>query len=309
MNYLSRPARVTIALSTLTLVVLSALRPVAAIAQQLPPMPIQFNPDSLINPGRPGGRRRGGGSRGSCQGELPLTAITYASSSTVEELGITQTVEAVGMLTTQTRPTLWFYLPEPLISAATEFVIKDSGEQVLYRGQITGDADDSGIVGVPMAIDLEPGTAYHWFLTVDCEDERAVVDGWIERRSPDPTLNNLLAEASPRNRAALYANAGFLQDALTELAALRLANLEDAATSQDWVSFLSALDLPELTAASLLDCCQAGMAPAPEALIEAPIEIEEIGEEPDQPESAGSVDERSVIERVRARDGASPRDR
>ncbi len=299
MTYLLRTLSATVALSTLTVITLSALPPLQpAIAQQLPPIPIQFNPDNLSNPGRPGGRRRGGGSRGSCQDELPLTAIAYADHSIVEELGITQTVEAVGVLTTQPQPRLWFYLPAPLTdSATTELVIK-SADQVLYSGQLVGTTDDSGIIRVPMPISLEPGTAYHWFLTVDCEEnERAVVDGWIERRSPDSALSNLLTQASPRNRAALYANAGFLQDALSELAVLRLANPEDEAIAQDWVSFLNALDLPELTVAPLLDCCQTGTAPAPEPDIES-------GEaEPEaQPESAPSPDTPSILERARDRE-------
>lgn len=289
-------------------VALLGLPPLPVIAQQLPPIPIQFNPDRLTNPGRPGGRRRGGGSRGICQGELPLTAIAYANSRTVEELGISRTVESVGMLTSQAQPTLWFYLPEPLTdSATTEFVIKDSGDQVLYSGQLIGETADSGIVGVPLAVDLAPGAAYHWFLTVDCDsNERAVVDGWIERRSPDSTLSNLLTQASPRNRAALYANAGFLQDALTELATLRLADLEDEMIARDWVGFLSALDLPELTAAPLLDCCQVGVVQPSVPAIEVD-EAVETDAAPDERAPVSSPHEPSVIER--ARDRGLPRDR
>lgn len=303
MTYLPRTLSATVTLSALTAITLSALPPLRpAIAQQLPPLPIQFNPGNLPSPGRPGGRRRGGGSRGSCQAELPLTAIAYADRSTVEELGVTQTVEAVGMLTTQAQPSLWFYLPAPLTdSATTELVIK-SADQVLYSGQLVGTTDGSGIVSVPMPISLETGTAYHWFLTVDCdENERAVVDGWIERRLPDSALSNLLGQASPRNRAALYANAGFLQDALSELAALRLANSEDAAIAQDWASFLNALDLPELTVAPLLDCCQTGTAPAPEPDIET-----EEAEPEAQPEPAPSPP--SILERARDRERILPRD-
>ncbi len=298
-------AKLPVALSVLSAIALSPLLPIrAATAQTLPPLPVQFNPETWPSPGRPGGRRRGGGSRGSCQDGLPLTAIAYADRSTVEELGITQTVETVGMLTTQAQPVLWFYLPAPLTdSATTEFLIK-SADQVLYSGQLAGTTDDSGIVGVPMPISLESGTAYHWYLTVDCdENERAVVDGWIERRSPDSALSNLLAQASPRNRAALYANAGFLQDALSGLAALRLANPEDAAIAQDWVSFLNALDLPELTAAPLLDCCQTGTAPAPEPGIESEPGIEPEEAEPEaQPESAPTPDTPSILERARDRE-------
>jgi hypothetical protein len=234
-------------------------RPVSA--EPLPILPIEFNPDTLANPGRPGGRRRGGGSRGGCSAEPPLTAITYAR--TVSELGIEITEETVGTLTTQAQPTLWFYLPTALSDdIATAFTIKNSDNELLYAGQLSGTTESDGIVGVTVPIDFEVGQTYHWFVAIACgevdtsgEGEEFVVDGWIERRTIDPQLERRIEQATNRNRAALYADAGFLQDAISELATLRLNNPDDEALAQDWADFLVALDLSDLTTEPLLDCC------------------------------------------------------
>ena len=230
----------------------------SAVSQQLPSLPIQFNPETIRNPGRPGGRRRGGGSRGEClANDIPLSAIAYADSQTVSELGVERTEETVGMLTTKARPVLWFYLPSELSDdSRTAFVLKDAQETTVYQGQLLGETDRDGVVGVPLAADLEIGAAYHWFLTLECGDgEQTTVDGWIARRGVDAALKKRFEQVGDRNRAALYANYGFLQDALTEMARLKLARPEDEAIAQDWVNFLNALDLSDLTAARALDCC------------------------------------------------------
>ena len=301
-------------LATFSTVVLACF-PFPAIAQQLPPLPIQFNPDRLVNPGRPGGRRRGGGSRGDCPSSSPsspsLTAIAYAR--TVSELGIERTDETAGAFTTQAQPTLWFYLPSALSSTtATSFAIKDSRDQLLYEGQLSGDTPSDGIISVPVPIDLTMGTPYHWFLTISCgageDSDQATVDGWIERQAGDANFNRVIGQADSRNRAALYANYGFLQDATTELAALRLANREDAFLAQDWVDFLAALDLRDLTAAPLLECCGLvdARSPQPETKPSAPEVSEPEVSEPEgesvEPEPAEpEPDTRTILQRARDR--------
>jgi Domain of Unknown Function (DUF928) len=233
-------------------------RPVSA--EPLPTLPIEFNPDILENPGRPGGRRRGGGSRGGCAAEPPLTAITYAR--TVSELGIEIAEETVGTLTTQAQPTLWFYLPTALSDdIATAFAIKNSDNELLYAGQLSGTTESNGIVGVTVPINFEVGQTYHWFFAIACgevdsaEGEEFVVDGWIERQTIDPQLERRIERATNRNQAALYADAGFLQDAISGVATLRLNNPDDEALAQTWADFLVALDLSDLTTVPLLDCC------------------------------------------------------
>ncbi len=294
--------------------------PQAAAAQDLPSLPLEFNPSRPLNPGRPGGRRRGGGSRGSCQASIPLTAIADAQSAQVQALGVTQVVETVGALTTQAAPMLWFYLPGAVGNIATEFVVKDSSDRVLYQGRLAGQTADSGVVGVPLAVDLGPGSAYHWFLTVDCDEtERVTVDGWVERRAIGPDASRTLTQATGRNRVALYANYGFLQDALSELAQLRRENAEDEAIAQDWRQLMTALELPELADAMVLPCCEVTNAldelPS-ESPTEVPTEVpaEMPAEMPTEmpseaspegidlePEPSSERDDRSILERARDR--------
>jgi len=271
-----------------------------ARAQQLPPLPIEFNPDNLINPGRPGGRRRGGGSRGGCQAGVPLSAITYAESWVTEELGVTITEEAVGMLTTQVQPMLWFYVPAEVGDMATEFIVKDTQGLVVYQGRLSGQTAGEGVIGVPLAAEMAVGSSYQWSLTVDCDEtERVTVGGWVERRAVGPDTVRSLTQASARNRVALYANYGFLQDAVGQLAELRLARPEDEAIAQSWRQLLTALELPELADATVFSCCDVTTEPLelPEA-----IEEEEIPDTP-QPVEEPDVERasRSVLERARDR--------
>ncbi|MGD1899854.1 MAG: DUF928 domain-containing protein [Phormidesmis sp.] len=290
----------------------------AAAQQQLPPLPIEFSPDNLINPGRPGGRRRGGGSRGNCQAEYPLTAIAYADSRTVEELGVARTDEAVGALTTQDNPILWFYLPAPVQETAAELVLRDSREQVIFQGSLEGDTESSGIVGLELS-DLPLESAYQWFLTIDCDEgERMTVNGWVERQSVGPDAARTLMQASDRNRVSLYASYGFLQDALTQLAQLRYSNPEDEAVAQEWQQFLTRLELPELSDAPILPCClvaESSNPSAPTPAVEPPPAAEdtppavnddipehnapETNEPAEVEEDAPEQDSRSILQRAR----------
>ncbi|MGC1308537.1 MAG: DUF928 domain-containing protein [Phormidesmis sp.] len=291
-------------LTIFTLGTLFSLATKPTSAQELPPLPIQFDPDTLINPGRPGGRRRGGGSRGGCQADLPLSAIAYANTSSSTEFNVSVMDETVGTLTTQAQPTLWFYLPQPLSTdTKTTFGIQNGNGETLYTGQLIGNTDDAGIVSAPLAntpVFLEAGTPYQWFLILECEGESNTVNGWVERRMVESDLTQALTQVNARSRAALYANYGYLQDAISDLALLRLSEPEDEAIAQDWVNFLSALDLTDLTAAPLLNCCQIADAQAP---IEQP-ELQQT--EPTEPESVPEqievdeeTDTRTILQRAR----------
>lgn len=301
----------------LTALMLPFPRPLvrSAVAQQLPPLPLEFNPREIGNPGRPGGRRRGGGSRGVCSAGLPLSAIAYADTQIITELDITRIDEQVGMLTTQPQPTLWFYLPQPLASTPTEFILRDASSQLLYQGRLVGSTDSGAIVAAPVPIALLPNVPYQWSLTIDCdESDRTTVRGWIESRTLSDSLTNDLSEANARNRAALYASAGYLQDSLTELARLRSLRPDDEAITQVWQDFLIALDLPELVNLPVsASCCSVSNAPieapipedllieeSPEALPEtAPEELRDLEEleELEQTER----DTRTILQRARDR--------
>lgn len=293
-------------LSTAVVLCTSVAQP--AVAQpgttQLPPLPIEFNPENIINPGRPGGRRRGGGSRGSCQADIPLTAIAYADSHIVQELGITRTDETVGMTTAFDYPILWFYMPEQLGDIATEFVLKDSQERVLYQGRLVGTTSSPGIVGVFLPVSLQPNDAYRWFLTVDCDNsERVTIDGWVGRGVVDADTERTLQQASDRNRAALSASYGFWQDTVSELAILRYADPDDRHIAQSWEQLVTELGLPELSDIPVLPCCELADASTEITPPQMPEGTDPaIEESPEAPEPENeSEDTRSILQRARDR--------
>jgi hypothetical protein len=249
--------RCATALVTVTLLS-ELLSPLAATAQRQPSTLAQFSPNRIVNPGRPGGRRRGGGSRGGCPADSVLTALTHGENQSVQALGVTRTEETVGALTLHEQPTLWFYLPIALNSnsAATLTVKNDQGE-LLYSGNLAGETTTAGIVGVPLEIALSEGQDYEWFLALDCGGgEQDTVNGWIGRRTVDSAMIRTLIQADDRNRATLYGDEGFLQDSLSELATARLNNPQDGAIAQDWTALLTELGLAEVAPAPVLDCCQ-----------------------------------------------------
>ena len=285
-------------------------------------MPIQFNPETLRSPGRPGGRRRGGGSRGECvAGSLPLSAIAYADSRSSRALGVDVVEESVGSFTTQAQPLLWFYMPKAVSEeSSAELIVQNERNEIVYRGKLEGQTDRDGIIHVPLAVEMAPESAYRWVLSLDCGDTASEsVSGWVVRQNADPKVARLFAQAEPHNRVALYANYGYLQDALSELAMLRVANLDDAELARSWVGFLSGLGLEDLTAAPILDCCKIGGVgadmPEAEESAEEPVE-ESVEESADEPAEKIAPIEReenptrreSTIDRVRRR-GRSPLDR
>lgn len=306
------------------------LPPLRAKAQELPPLPIQFNPETLRSPGRPGGRRRGGGSRGECGAHsVPLSAIAYADSQSSRALGVDVVEESVGSFTTQAQPLLWFYMPEAISEGnSAELIVQNEREEIVYRGQLEGRTDKDGIIHVPLAVEMAPGSAYRWVLSLDCGDTAAEsVSGWVVRQNAGPNVARLFAQAEPHNRVALYANYGYLQDALSELAMLRLANLDDEELARSWIGFLSGLGLEDLMAAPILDCCRLGDVdadvPGTEEVVEESAEepAEELAEEPVEASTEEPVEEiapvereensvrrESTIDRVRRR-GRSPLDR
>ncbi|MEM6450322.1 MAG: DUF928 domain-containing protein, partial [Cyanobacteria bacterium P01_D01_bin.105] len=304
--------------------------PAPTKAEALPPLPIQFSAEAASR-GRVGSasggcheRDRNGQHSDQFNGQFngqfseQSRAIAYTSPDTQNTFAAR---------TSQAQPTLWFYLSAP-ISEATEtiFVLKNSLNAPIYEGRLTGQTERAGIVGVPLSTNLAVGDLYQWSLTFSCVGNaqpplsQNILSGWIERRTIDPTLRQTFDAVGDRNRAALYANYGFLQDTLSQLAMLRRATPNNEAIVQDWSAFLSDLNLSELTDVPLLSCCQLGEKDAEETeitqdlLLEAPeLEATELEttepetpepetpeiEEPTAPEELIEEDSRTTLQRAR----------
>jgi hypothetical protein len=97
---------------------------------------------------------------------------------------------------------------------------------------------------------------YKWYFIIDCDpDAPPVVEGWVQRVAPNPTLASQLQKATPQQRVALYAANGIWHDALTNLAELRSANPGDDTFSNDWASLLQSVGLEAIATEPIVECC------------------------------------------------------
>ncbi|GAB4201732.1 MAG: hypothetical protein Fur006_54520 [Coleofasciculaceae cyanobacterium] len=165
-------------------------------------------------------------------------------------------------LTSNEHPRFWFYVPYESNSVrAIEFVLQDDRDETLYRTSVSIPSK-VGIVGVQVpttANPLEPNRQYHWFFKVRaaCDPNQPetleYVEGWVQRMSLDATLRDRISQASPQQRAALYAEKGIWHEALTTLSQLRRANPNDGAIAKDWTDLLKAVGLENLANQPLLE--------------------------------------------------------
>jgi len=224
---------------------LTALTTPPALAQDAPDgrlrggaTHIKFEPPALGN--APGGRSRGGASRGACPAAaLPLTALVPTVQS------------AVGGLTTADHPTFWFYVPYALTAEhAAEFVLLDDQNRYVYRTTLVN--TNSNAIGItqvtlPATVTLEKDKLYQWVFMVNCEiDNPIFTRGSIRKVTIDPTLSNKIKQAGDLEKARLYAENGIWFDALTTLAALKIAKPGDAAIALEWRSLLQSVDLADV---------------------------------------------------------------
>lgn len=182
-----------------------------------------------------------------------------------------ENIQVWGMVTVE-RPTFWFDVPYEKGAITTlEFVLQDNSSHAkeLYRGAIVP-PDSPGIVSVrlPATVPpLESGKLYQWFFKVrlQCGSsesaakpqlQKEILYGWVQRVSPDVALISQLKQATPQQRANLYAQNGIWFDALTTLGELRLSNPQDSRLTADWNDLLQSVGLETLTKEPLLQCCK-----------------------------------------------------
>jgi hypothetical protein len=260
-----------------------------AQAQSNPSQPsnqvIEYVELNLADRSRPSeGRQKGGGSRnGNCAllaGNTPLTALVPSQTLPIETFNESQaspadattsdtaTYQSVLSLTTRPYPELWFFVPYELAgSLPLTFVLQDEDSNTLYHTEITPEVAGPGVISVPVpeAYPLSTGDRYHWYLVAQCTRDGSIVDnsyveGWIERISLSAALQQQLANASPREQAALYASNGIWQDALGIVAEQYKITPNDPQAQADWASLLTSIDNePSVETAivdsTVLNCC------------------------------------------------------
>ncbi|NJL10364.1 MAG: DUF928 domain-containing protein [Calothrix sp. SM1_7_51] len=94
---------------------------------------------------------------------------------------------------------------------------------------------------------LETGKEYTWVFSIVCDtgsrDKDRSIRGKIQRFEPDQNLALQLQKASPRERAVLYATAGFWEDTIKIMADLRRQRPNDSEIKTDWESLLKSVEL------------------------------------------------------------------
>ena len=220
---------------------------------------INYTPPPPPDRGAPGNRGEGA-SRG-CTSHAGHPMMALAPEQTLNATSGAASITQVWGLTTTDHPRFWFSVPyDPAKVSAIEFVLQNDQEQAIYRAPIPV-PPASGIMAVqlPSTVGgLEINRQYHWFFKVRtvCESNQAAtldyVEGWIQRIQLEQGLSDRLTQATPQQRAALYAANSIWYDALTTLAELKLAKPEDRAIAQDWTDLLKSVGLENLATQPLI---------------------------------------------------------
>ncbi|MBD1870814.1 DUF928 domain-containing protein [Oculatella sp. FACHB-28] len=226
--------------------------PLMAIAQE-------YNPPDVGLPGR----REGGGTRG-CWNELAVANPTQSSSqSSVEELPTALTPAENFGYTTSERPTFFFYIPQLYAekAVAADFMLLDEQGNEVYSTTFQP-SHSANVVSVTLPADsasaLEPGKPYQWSFGLTCNlGDRSgdrVMDGWIQRVEPTAALETALANATPAELPALYAQSGIWYDAFASLVALHTTPTSQTFTTQ-WSTLLNSVGLNHIAEAAFAQCC------------------------------------------------------
>lgn len=194
------------------------------------------------NMGEPG-QRADAGSRG-CGGDKRLTALVpvYPNSQLIFGTTVAQ------------HPTFWFYIPyKP--SLPTKFVLEDKDGKLVYQSDLTL-SQTPGVISLSLPKTVAPlliGKQYHWYLNIYCkqQDPPVFVEGWIQRNSLSPTVQNHLEKATPRDLVALYAANGIWFEALSTAEEMRRRNSQDTS----WVALLQAIGLKDVANEPIVPCC------------------------------------------------------
>ena len=187
-------------------------------------------------------------------------------------------------LTTTDRPTFFLYVPHATAAKTVgkkddsgcnqnvnnsnfretfdvEFELVDEQEQKIYQTVFTI-AGTPGIISFTLpknAPPLELNKYYRWYFEVICDPEDrsgdSVVSGWTRRVEVSPNLAKELAQASPTDRPAIYAQFGIWHDTLTALAQLRKSKPNDVPLANAWAELLKSVGLEKIAQEPLVDCC------------------------------------------------------
>jgi hypothetical protein len=136
-----------------------------------------------------------------------------------------------------------------------ELLLRDANLKDIYRVRYSLPKATKGVAGPPgiksltiaNLAPLEVGQIYHWEWALICDpsnrDDDYIVEGFIKRVQPDPTLASRLQQATPEERIALYADARLWYETLGDLVELRRDRPNDPNLEDAWNTLLSSVGL------------------------------------------------------------------
>lgn len=151
--------------------------------------------------------RVGGASRGIGDADLELSVLAPDHTG----------------LTTNSQPTLYWYLSKP-VNARLDVTVINNDEIDPILEKVIGIPNSAGIQRLDLATAgtrLEPGIEYRWFVSVTPDEEQRsndiVASGTIEYTAPDADLERRIAASDEREQAAIFAENGLWYDAIDSL--------------------------------------------------------------------------------------------
>jgi len=212
-------------------------------------------PTAQEKPGEPTGRRRGGGSRGSCKQYESLTALVPITKTVNKDV-------VWGKSASQT-PTFWFFVPDKLTpQVPVEFVIQDEADNYVYHTKFNPPETPSGIFSLTVqpTKPLVAGKSYRWTFSIYCDPNKPSAAVYVQGSITQMTLNassqQLAAAKTPLEKASFFAKHGLWYDALTTLGEnLQNTKDKDPKIASAWSELLKQGDLAQFSTNTVVSCC------------------------------------------------------
>lgn len=203
-----------------------------------------FTPEAQARKlGSPSGNSSTGAVRGAC----PALKATVKNRKLVALIDQSDPV-----LTTQAKPTLWFYLPFTQTEDidTVEFELLDENQKPVLQNKkmVLRLPEKAGLVQVILPATEKPlgvGKEYFWIFRVMCdENDRSAnptVTGWIKRVNPSQALVSRLKSTPNPDQFKVYAENKIWLDRVRLLVQYRTQR------KQDWSTLLNTFGLTEFT--------------------------------------------------------------
>jgi hypothetical protein len=157
--------------------------------------------------------------------------------------------------TTLDRPVLFVYVPAMAASTVQFTILPTSGRGKDLQNIKFNTTGEAGFVGIelPGSAKLEVGKEYKWSMAIPCRPDEnyvtktVILEGLVQRIQA-PTI----ATAIPEERAAIYAEQGIWQDALSTIAQLRLQRPKDASLMEDWSNLMTSAGMTQFAKAPVI---------------------------------------------------------